>query len=120
VSRVLVTGGAGYVGSHCCKALAAAGFEPVVFDYLHTGHRELVRWGRFVGGDVRDAETLKRLMLELRPQAVMHFAALSLVGESGLQPASYYDVNVVGTLRLLEAMHAAAVKFLVFSSTAAI
>lgn len=120
MSRVLVTGGAGYVGSHCCKALAAAGFEPVVLDNLHTGHRELVRWGPFIEGDVRDAEALTRLMLELRPQAVMHFAALSLVGESGLHPAGYYDVNVVGTLRLLDAMRAAEVEFLVFSSTAAI
>lgn len=118
--RILVTGGAGYIGSHCCKALAAAGMAPVAFDNLSTGHREAVRSGPLIEGDVRDADALRAAMREVRPDAVIHFAALSLVGESAVHPERYYDVNVVGTLRLLEAMRAALVTNLVFSSTAAI
>lgn len=120
MTRILVTGGAGYVGSHCCKALAQAGFEPVVFDNLSTGHRSAVRWGPLVEGDVRDADALAAAIAEARPEAVIHFAALSQVGESATKPSAYYDVNVVGTLRLLEAMRAASISCLVFSSTAAI
>ena len=120
MSRILVTGGAGYIGSHCCKALAEAGFEPFVFDNLSTGHREAVRWGALIEGDMRDREALAGAMRRSRPEAVIHFAALSLVGESGVHPERYYDVNVVGTLRLIEAMRAASVERLVFSSTAAI
>ena len=118
--RVLVTGGAGYIGCHCCKALAEAGFEPVVFDDLSTGHQEAVRWGPLIEGDMRDTDALRAAMGQVHPDAVIHFAALSLVGESAVHPERYYDVNVVGTLRLLEAMRAASVSSLVFSSTAAI
>jgi UDP-arabinose 4-epimerase len=120
MSRILVTGGAGYIGSHCCKALAEAGFEPVVFDNLTTGHREAVRWGPLIEGDMRDAEAVGRAVSEARPVAVIHFAALSLVGDSAVHPETYYDVNVVGTHRLLQAMRAASVRRLVFSSTAAV
>jgi UDP-arabinose 4-epimerase len=120
MSRVLVTGGAGYIGSHCCKALAEAGFEPFVFDNLSTGHRRAVRWGPLIEGDMRDRDALLSAMRQARPDAVIHFAALSLVGESAQHPERYYDVNVVGTLQLLEAMRAASVERLVFSSTAAV
>ena len=120
MTRVLVTGGAGYIGSHCCKALAAAGFEPVVFDNLHTGHREAVRWGPLIEGDMRDAKRCMQQCESSQPEAVLHFAALALVGESTAHPERYYAVNVGGTLNLLEAMRAAAVPQIVFSSTCAV
>ena len=120
MERILVIGGAGYIGSHCCLALAEAGFEPVVFDNLSTGRAGFVQWGPLIEGDVRDGAALNRALHETRPAAVIHFAALSLVGESTRDPGRYYDVNVGGTLRLLEAMRAAAVNRLVFSSTCAV
>src|SRR5882724_1528200 len=120
MSRILVTGGAGYIGSHCCKALAEAGFEPVVFDNLSMGHREAVRWGPLIEGDTRNAEALHTAMREARPTAVLHFAALALVGESTAHPERYYAVNVGGTLNLLEAMRAANLRRIVFSSTCAV
>ena len=120
MTRILVVGGAGYIGSHCCKALAEAGYEPVVYDNLSTGHGEFVRWGPLVEGDVRDGERLAGALQDIRPAGVMHFAAMSLVGPSVRDPGSYYDVNVVGTLRLLEAMRRAGVESLVFSSTCAV
>ncbi len=120
MTRILVAGGAGYIGSHCCKALAKAGFEPVVYDNLSTGHREFVKWGPLIQGDIRDGERLTTIMHQVKPAAVMHFAALALVGESMTDPQSYYDVNVVGGLRLLEAMLSAGVDKLVFSSTCAV
>jgi UDP-glucose 4-epimerase len=118
--RILVTGGAGYIGSHCCKALAAAGFEPVVYDNFSTGIRRHVRWGQLIEGDMRDGAALRAAMRETGPEAVIHFAALALVGESEREPARYWDVNVGGTLRLLEAMRDASVPHLVFSSTCAV
>jgi UDP-arabinose 4-epimerase len=120
MTRVLVTGGAGYVGSHCCKALAEAGFEPVVFDNLSMGHAEAVRWGPLIRGDMRDADALSSAMREARPEAVLHFAALALVGESTAHPERYYAVNVGGTLNLLEAMRLNGVAGIVFSSTCAV
>jgi UDP-glucose-4-epimerase GalE len=118
--RVLVTGGAGYIGSHCCKALAEAGFQPVVFDDLHTGHESFVRWGPFIKGDVRDGAALRAALRQAEPAAVVHFAALALVGESTAHPERYWGVNVGGTLQLLEAMREASVGRLVFSSTCAV
>lgn len=120
MAKILVTGGAGYIGSHCCKALAAAGHEPLVFDNLATGHREAVKWGRLIEGDMRDADALCGAFAATRPQAVIHLAALSLVGESATHPERYYAVNVGGTLNLLEAMRRADVRALVFSSTCAV
>lgn len=117
--RVLVTGGAGYVGAHACKALAAAGFVPVAFDNLTTGWAEAVRWGPLVQGDVMDRGSIDAALAEHRPVAVMHFAALSLVGESVTDPARYWRVNVGGALNLLEACAAAGVRNFVFSSTCA-
>jgi UDP-glucose-4-epimerase GalE len=120
MDRVLVTGGAGYIGSHCCQALAEAGFQPVVFDNLNTGHRRFARWGPLVEGDIRDGDAIVAALREHQPVAVIHFAALSLVGESAVHPGRYYDVNISGTLQLLEAMRGRSVDKLVFSSTCAL
>jgi UDP-arabinose 4-epimerase len=117
--HVLVTGGAGYIGAHACKALKAAGFTPVVFDNLIFGHRDHVRWGPFRHGDIGDRETLSRVMREFQPVAVMHFAAYAFVGESVTDPGKYYRNNVAGSLALLEAMRDHGVKHLIFSSTCA-
>lgn len=117
---VLVTGGAGYVGSHACKALAAAGWQPVTYDNLSTGHRDLVRWGPFEEGDVGDADRLAAVLARWRPEAVLHFAAASLVGESVRDPAKYYRNNTLSTLTLLDSMRRHGVENLVFSSTCAI
>lgn len=119
MSAVLVTGGAGYIGSHACKALAAAGHVPVAYDSLVHGHREAVRWGPLVEGDIADRERLDAAIREHRPEAVMHFAAHAYVGESVVDPGKYYRNNVVGSLTLLEAMRDHRVNRLVFSSTCA-
>jgi UDP-glucose-4-epimerase GalE len=119
---VLVTGGAGYIGSHACKALARAGYQVVVFDNLVAGHRAAVKWGPLVEGDITDARAVTLVADLLRRHeifAVMHFAAFLDVGESVRQPAKYYRNNVVGALNVLEAMAAARVKHFVFSSTCA-
>jgi UDP-glucose 4-epimerase len=117
--KVLVTGGAGYIGAHACKALARAGFEPVVFDNLSTGWKGAVKWGPLVQGDLMDRGSIDAALAEHRPAAVMHFAALSLVGESMKDPGLYWRVNVGGALNLLEACAAAGVANFVFSSTCA-
>ena len=100
---ILVTGGAGYVGSHACKALAAAGYTPVAYDNLGRGHRELVRWGPLEVGDLADRARLDEVFARHRPEAVMHFAAFAYVGESVTDPAKYYANNLVGSLALLDA-----------------
>jgi UDP-glucose 4-epimerase/UDP-arabinose 4-epimerase len=117
---VLVAGGAGYVGAHTCKALARAGFLPVVLDNLSNGHREFVRWGPLVQADLHDAAAIADTIRQHRCVAVLHFAAFALVGESVTDPAKYYDNNVTGTLSLLAGMRAAGCDALVFSSTCAI
>ena len=118
--HILVCGGAGYIGSHATRCLAEAGHRVTVLDNLSTGHREAVRWGDLLEVDIRDAEALRRVFASQRFDAVMHFCARSLVGESVAEPYAYYDNNIVGTLRLLEAMREAGVDRLVFSSTAAV
>ena len=120
MNKVLVTGGAGYIGSHTCKALAAEGFTPVVFDNLSEGHREFVQWGELIEGDVRDTPALQRAIEDVAPQAIIHFAASAYVGVSTNDPQSYYENNVVGTLSLLDAMQMAGCDNLVFSSTCAV
>lgn len=117
---VLVTGGAGYIGSHACKALADAGFTPVVYDNLTLGHRNFVKWGSLVEGDTRDKAALVAAMKEHKVEAVMHFAALSSVGESVAKPLDYYDVNLHGTQTILAAMKECGVEFIILSSTAAV
>jgi len=118
-TSVLVTGGAGYIGSHACKALAASGFNPVTFDSLEHGHRSAVRWGPFVHGEVGDTQLLSRTVREYRIEAVIHFAAYAYVGESMQAPEKYFRNNVAGTLSLLEAMRTNDVEHIVFSSTCA-
>ncbi len=116
---VLVTGGAGYVGSHCCLALARAGYKVVVFDNLYNGHERFAKWGAFVRGDIRDKAALEAVFAEHKPAAVLHCAALIEVGESVKDPARFYDNNVAGALTLLQAMRDAGVSAFVFSSTCA-
>lgn len=120
MARILITGGAGYVGSHTSKALAARGHDSVVFDNLSRGHREFVRWGPLIVGDVRDPAALDAVFKAHRIDAVLHFAALAYVAESVTEPGRYYDVNVNGTRTLLDAMNTAGVGAMVFSSTCAI
>jgi|HubBroStandDraft_1064217.scaffolds.fasta_scaffold174640_2 UDP-arabinose 4-epimerase len=116
---VLVTGGAGYIGSHACKALARAGYVPVTYDNLSRGHRHAVRWGPLVEGDVGDQAAVVAALQLHAVSSVMHFAAFAYVGESGTDPALYYRNNVNGTLTLLDAMREAGVDRIVFSSTCA-
>ena len=116
---ILVTGGAGYIGSHCCRALVAAGYDPVTYDNLSTGHRGFVS-GSLVVGDLLDRAALARAFAQHKIAAVMHFAASSLVGESVVDPRKYYANNVAGTLSLLDAMREAGCNRLVFSSTGAV
>ena len=116
---VLVTGGAGFIGSHTCKLLAAAGIEPIVYDNLVTGHRGAVRWGPLVKGDIQDTDLLVRTLGGYKPHAVIHFAASAYVGESVEDPAKYYLNNVAGSLSLLQACRRVQVMKIVFSSTCA-
>ena len=99
-----MTGGAGYIGSHAAKALAAAGYDVVVFDNLIAGHREAVRYGELVEGDIADVAAVRRALHHYDISAVMHFAAFLDVGASVRDPAAYYRNNVVGALGVLEAM----------------
>ncbi|WP_343698276.1 UDP-glucose 4-epimerase GalE [Caulobacter sp.] len=119
MQSVLVTGGAGYVGSHCCLALAEAGFRPVVFDDLSNGHREHVQWGPLEVGDIRDAARLDAVFAAHAPVAVLHFAARIEVGESVKNPGTFFDNNVGGAITLIEAARRAGVNAMVFSSTCA-
>jgi UDP-arabinose 4-epimerase len=116
---VLVTGGAGYIGSHACKALAAAGYVPVTYDNLSRGHRHAVRWGPLVVGDIADRAAVAAALKVHRVTSVMHFAAFAYVGESGTDPALYYSNNVCGTLSLLDAMRDVGADRIVFSSSCA-
>jgi UDP-arabinose 4-epimerase len=118
--RVLVTGGAGYIGSHTTKALAGAGHEVVVLDNFSTGHRWAVKWGPCVEGDLADAALVTSALKTYGIDAVMHFAASIQVGESVRDPKKYFWNNVVNTLRLLDAMIATGVPHIVFSSSAAV
>jgi UDP-glucose-4-epimerase GalE len=117
---ILVTGGAGYIGAHCCKALAEAGYLPVCFDNLSTGHRDFAKWGPLVVGDVGDTRAVAEAIAAHGVVAVMHFAAYSQVGESVIDPQKYYLNNLCGTLSLLKAMLERGCTRLVFSSTGAV
>ncbi len=117
---ILVTGGAGYVGSHTCKALADAGYTPVSFDNLSNGYEWAVKWGPLVKGDILNPDDLNKAIAQHKPVAVMHFAALIEVGESVKYPERFYRTNVTGALNLLEAMHRSSLDKFVFSSTCAV
>ncbi|RWC74019.1 MAG: UDP-glucose 4-epimerase GalE [Mesorhizobium sp.] len=116
---ILVTGGAGFIGSHTCKLLAAAGYLPVAFDNLSRGNEKSVAWGPLVVGDIRDHAAMQAAIATYQPTAVIHFAALAYVGESVQQPAEYYSTNVMGTIAVLDAARAHAIENIIFSSSCA-
>jgi UDP-glucose-4-epimerase GalE len=115
--RILVTGGAGYIGSHTCKALAKKGYEPIVYDNLSRGNRWAVKWGPLVEGDIADAAHLRGVLEQYRPGAVIHFAAYAYVGESVQDPLLYYRNNIGGTAALLQVLLDSQTIPIVFSST---
>lgn len=119
-NTVLITGGAGYIGSHVCKALAAKGFNPVTYDNLCSGNKSHVLWGPLEIGDIRDQTRLSEVIRLHQPEAIMHFAALIQVGESVVNPTKYYENNVFGSFCLLNAAQKHNIRQLVFSSTAAV
>lgn len=119
-TNILITGGAGYIGSHVCKALARAGYVPVTADSLVHGHRRAVKWGPLLEGDILDRAFLDAAFDKYRPRAVIHFAAYTYVGESMSDPGKYYENNVGGTVSLLQAMRRHDCSTIVFSSTCAV
>jgi UDP-glucose-4-epimerase GalE len=119
-TTILVTGGAGYVGSHICKALARAGYGVVVYDNLSTGHRDLARWGLFVHGDILDYTSLTACMRAHHPVGIIHCAAYAYVGESVIDPGKYFRNNVDGTLTLLSAAQDTGIGAVVVSGTCAV
>jgi UDP-arabinose 4-epimerase len=119
MANILVAGGAGYIGSHICKALARAGHTPITYDNLCFGHEGAVRWGPLERGDILDRCRLNEVFEQYKPTAVVHLAAFAYVGESVVDPGRYYRNNVVGSLTLLEAMRDHGVNVIVFSSTCA-
>ncbi|MDF0516834.1 UDP-glucose 4-epimerase GalE [Bradyrhizobium yuanmingense] len=116
---VIITGGAGYVGAHCAKAFASAGWNVVTMDNLSRGWRDAVRWGPLVECDIRDSDRVRGALTTYKPDLVAHFAAFAYVGESVTEPAIYYENNVAGTLALLGAMRASECSRILFSSTCA-
>lgn len=118
-SRILVTGGAGFIGSQTCKELSKNGYEVLVYDNLSTGFRDNIKWSEFVEGDLLDREKLSGTLSSFKPDGVIHFAASAYVGESVLNPIKYFKNNVIGTLNLIETMLELKIKKLVFSSTCA-
>ena len=117
MERILVTGGAGFIGAHTCKALAAYGLHPIAFDNLSRGHRETVQWGPFVQGDILQPADLDRAFKGYQPRSVIHFAALAYVGESVAKPLAYYQNNVSGLINVLDAMARHGADTIVFSSS---
>lgn len=119
MKKILVTGGAGYIGSHACKALATNGYEPISYDNLVYGHEWAVQWGPLEVGDIADRNRLEEVFKKYNPSAVMHFAAYAYVGESVRDPGKYYRNNIAGSLTLLEFMRDHEIRDIVFSSTCA-
>lgn len=117
--KILVTGGAGYIGSHACKLLAQHGHEPIVYDNLSRGNKWAVKWGPLEIGDILDKDKLDAVLKKYKPEAVMHFAALAYVGESVREPMLYYKNNVAGSINLLEAVIENGIRKFIFSSTCA-
>jgi len=120
MTSILVTGGAGFIGSHTCKALRQAGFNPIAYDNLTRGNSESVKWGALEVGELTDKIRLRETLERYRPAAVIHFAAFAYVDESNLNPTLYYQNNVGGTVALLEAMRECSVGKMVFSSSCAV
>ena len=118
--KVLVTGGAGYIGSHTCKLLKINGFEPIVFDNFSSGKKDFIKWGKYFKEDTKNIKDLDKAIKKFKPKAVIHFAANISVAESKLYPKKYYENNLFGTINLLETMKKNKIKFLIFSSTAAL
>ena len=116
---ILVVGGAGYIGSHTCKALSRQGYLPVVYDNLVTGHRDAVKWGPLEVGDIRDPARLQAVLARYRPDCVLHFAAFASVAESVADPSKYYDTNICGSIALLDALVRSNVESIIFSSSCA-
>ena len=119
MEKILVVGGAGYIGSHTCLDLSRKGFSPIVYDNLSNGHAEFVKWGPLERGDIRDRKRLDEVIAKHKPSAIIHFAAAIEVGESVRDPGAYYENNVAGTITLLRAAQAAGIDKIVFSSTCA-
>ena len=119
MSDVLITGGAGYIGSHVCKMLAEEGYTPVTYDNLSNGNRDAIQWGPFEKGDILDQDKLRYVLNKYQPEAVMHFAAYAYVGESIIKPKKYYRNNVVGTLNIAECMLHESINNLIFSGSCA-
>lgn len=119
-TKILVTGGAGYIGSHVCKALKQQGYIPVVYDNLCSGNQSAVKWGPFEEGDIRDRNRLSEVITKHQPKAIMHFAALIQVAESMVEPSLYYHNNLYGALCLLEEAKQHNIQHMVISSTAAV
>jgi UDP-arabinose 4-epimerase len=119
MTTVLVTGGAGFIGSHTCKALAAGGWTPVTFDNMSRGHVDFVRWGPLFRGDTLNSDDLDRAFAQYQPKAVIQFAALAYVGESVSDPLAYYNCNLGGVVNVLQAMVRHGVDQIVFSSSCA-
>lgn len=116
---ILICGGAGYIGSHINKLLAKSGYDTIVYDSLIYGHKEAVKWGKFIQSDLADTSALDKVFTENKIDAVFHFAAFAYIGESVNEPAKYYINNVVNTINLLEAMRRHGCNKIVFSSTCA-
>src|SRR5882757_4384949 len=118
--RILITGGAGYIGSHTAKRLSQAGFEPVTLDNLSSGHKWAVKWGPLVEGDIGDQKLIREVVAKYQIQAVLHFAAYINVGESVVNPRKYFHNNTIAALNMFDALLDCSVKHVIFSSTAAI
>ena len=117
MQAILVTGGAGFIGAHTCKALAVHGLQPITFDNLSRGHRDMVQWGPFVQGDILKPADLEQAFKRYQPKSVIHFAAFAYVGESVAQPLAYYQNNVSGLINVLDAMVRHDADTIVFSSS---
>ena len=103
MKKIIVTGGAGYIGSHTCKVLKKNGFDPITIDNLSTGHQSFVKWGDLIQCDITNTTKLTNVLKKIKPLAVIHFAAFSYVGESMINPMKYYSNNLLGTISLIEA-----------------
>lgn len=118
--NVFVTGGAGYIGSQTCKELSKNGYIPIVYDNFITGHREFVKWGKCIHGDIKDTQYLRYCLKKYNPLGIIHFAAFAYVGESVINPSKYFHNNIEGTLSILDAMKDEGIKNIVVSSTCAV